>query len=115
MNQVLKNRNKEVKLSNLLNFLTGLVTDTQKQRAFANDSEAVMDAAGLSEVDKIALKSGDRVQIDSLFTEELPQISCSFFEPNPDPLPDPDPFPFPPPPDSDPPEESMQAIAYKYN
>ncbi|MEG4572248.1 hypothetical protein QUA56_05910 [Microcoleus sp. N3A4] len=98
-------------MSNLLDLLIELVTDTQKQRAFVNNREAVTDGAGLSEADRIALKSGDRVQVAALFSEELFQIT--FFEPNPDPLPDPDPLP-PAPPDPAPPEQPTQQILHQH-
>jgi hypothetical protein len=86
-------------LSQLLDFLTDLTTDIQKQRAFINTPEVVMDAAGLSNADRIALLSGDNAKIAAPFADEILQITC--MEPTPDPMPDPDPAPPEPPPDSE--------------
>ncbi len=99
-------------MSKLLDFLTDLAIDPQKQQAFARFSEAFMDAAGLSEADKTALKSGDKAKVAAPFAEEFPDLACGAFDPVPDPLPDPDPLPPPPPPpDSVPQKESRRAIA----
>ncbi len=86
-------------MSQLLNFLTDLTIDIQKQRAFINTPEVVMEAARLSEVERIALLSGDKARIATSFADEILQISC--MEPIPDPMPDPDPAPPEPPPDSE--------------
>ncbi|NEP63357.1 MAG: hypothetical protein F6K31_41730 [Symploca sp. SIO2G7] len=90
-------------MSNLLHFLTELVLEPQKQETFIKFPDAVMNAAGLSEVDKVLLKSADKTRIAAPFTGKFPQM---FFlgEPNPDPLPDPDPMPPPPPPSPDTPD-----------
>ena len=91
-------------MSNLLHFLTELVLEPQKQETFIEFPDAVMNAAGLSEVDKALLKSADKTRIAAPFTEEFPQMSYWAIEPNPDPLPDPHPIPPPPPPSPDTPD-----------
>ncbi len=86
-------------MSQLLDFLTDLTIDIQKQRAFINTPEVVMEAAGLSESERITLLSGDKAKIAKSFADEILQITC--MEPTPDPMPDPDPAPPEPPPDSE--------------
>jgi hypothetical protein len=102
-------------LRKLLDFLTELAINPRKQEAFIRSPDVVMNAASLSEADKIALKSGDRTQVGAPFAEEFPQMSYAVIEPNPDPLPDPDPLPPPPPPpDSEPSEESTPSLALQH-
>ena len=91
-------------MSKLLHFLTDLAINPQKQEAFAKFPNAVMDTAGLADVDKTALKSRDRTKVAAPFADEFPQIACGTFDPVPDPLPDPDPSPPPPPPEQNPSE-----------
>ncbi len=86
-------------MSNLLRFLTDLAVDPHKQRAFLKAPEELMNAAKLSQADRIAIESGDKAQVSAPFADEYPQIACGTLAPVPDPFPDPDP-PLPPPPDS---------------
>lgn len=101
-------------MSNLLDFLTDLAVDPQKQRAFFKAPEEVMDAAELSQANRIAINSRDKAKVSAPFADEYPQIACGTFAPNPDPLPDPDPPlppPPPPPPDSDITEKATEIAA----
>ena len=97
-------------MSKLLDFLTDLATNPQKQKAFGQTPAALMDAAGLSEADKAALSSGDKTKISAL--DEFCQLAYSAIDPAPDPLPDPDPSPpAEPRPDSEPPESAIRVSA----
>lgn len=85
-------------MSNLLHFLTDLAVDPTKQNQFERDPYAMMEAAGLSEIDKIRLSSRERAKItvalaNELQTDELIAVMgcCASLDPGPDPLPDPDP------------------------
>ncbi|MCL1472346.1 hypothetical protein [Argonema antarcticum] len=80
-------------MSKLYELLTDLATNPHKQAAFAQSPTAVMDAAGLTEVERAIVKSGERAKIIAAFADELPVLSIAFREPDPDPSPDPDPTP----------------------
>ncbi|MFB2919718.1 hypothetical protein [Aerosakkonema funiforme] len=84
-------------MTKLYELLTDLATNPQKQAAFAQSPSAVMDAAGLTEVEQAIVKSGERAKIMAAFADELPVLSIAHREPDPDPSPDPDSSP-----DSDP-------------
>lgn len=92
-------------MSNLLDLLTDLALDTQKQSAFINNPCSLMDGVGLSEAEKTAMMSGESAKIAALFAGKGVPLAITFVDPGPDPLPDPDPFPPSPPeepePDSD--------------
>lgn len=99
-------------MSKLLDFLTDLATNPQKQKAFGQTPVALMDAAGLSEADKAALSSGDKTKIAAPFADEFPHLAYGAIDPAPDPLPDPDPSPpAEPRPDSEPPESAIRVSA----
>ena len=95
-------------MTNLFHFLTDLATDVKAQETFGKNSQAVMEAARLSEADKTALKSGDQATIAVVFNNELLQLAAILGDPGPDHFPDPDPPS--PPPDSDSPEEETKVI-----
>jgi hypothetical protein len=92
-----------IKLSTLFHFLTDLATDPKKQTAFWNTPDTVIEEAGLSEADKVMLKSGDKNKISAAFTSEFTVLAVACVDPGEDPLPDPD-----PPSEPDSPESSLK-------
>jgi hypothetical protein len=91
-------------MSNLFRFLTDLATDPKRQQMFAHNPGAVMEIAGLSEVEQTWLKSGDKAKVAANFANECQQLAVIVGDPGPDPLPDPDP-PTPEPPSEEPPKD----------
>jgi len=53
-------------MAQLLKFLKDTAGNAESLKAFQKDPEAAMTAAGLSDAEKKAIKSGDRAQIASL-------------------------------------------------
>lgn len=92
-------------MNNAVEFLTKLAIDPKTQVAFANNSAAILAAAGLSDLETAALASGARQQIEALFARECPPLAVVVGDPGPDPLPDPDSPPYPDSPNSEPEEE----------
>jgi hypothetical protein len=87
-------------MSNLFDFLTDLATNPKQQVAFRQTPDAVMEAAGLTETEQTVIKSGDRINVVDVYSDELDSPTFCMVDPNPDPMPDPD-----PPPSSQPSEE----------
>jgi len=89
-------------MSNLLDLLTDLGLDPEKQSVFLNNPSSLMDEVGLSEAEQTAMMSGETAKIAALFAEERVPLAITAIDPGPDPLPDPDPFPPSPPSDPQP-------------
>ncbi len=89
-------------MSKLLDLLTDLALDLNKQSAFLNNPSSLMDEVGLSETEQTAIMSGENAKIATLFAEERVPLALTVIDPGPDPLPDPDPFPPSPPQDPNP-------------
>lgn len=81
----------EIPLNTLLNFLTDLATNPQKELAFAKNPNTLMDLAGLSQEYQAILKSKEKTAISAVFTNEFTVLACGCIDPSEDPLPDPDP------------------------
>ena len=88
-------------MSKLFQVLTDLAIDPNKQTALANNPNALMDEANLSEAERILMMSGDAAKIAAVFAQEEAPSALGFADPSPDPEPDPDPEPEP---DSEPDE-----------
>ena len=78
-------------MSNLYNFLTDLATNPAQQMAFTQNPQAVMQQAGLTEIDQAILKSNNQAEVTAVYADELDEPSFCMVDPNPDPMPDPDP------------------------
>ena len=72
-------------MSNLLDLLTDLALDTNKQSAFLNNPSSLMDEVGLTEAEKTAMMSGENVKIAALFAEERVPFAITFVNPDPTP------------------------------
>ncbi len=87
-------------MSKLVNFLTQLAIDPQQQILFESDPNAIIEKAGLTEVEKQAVLKGVREDISDLVAGDLPLThrhavagNCFMADPGPDPDTDPDPWP----------------------
>ena len=78
-------------MNNLFHFLTDLATNPHKQLVFSRQPDTLMEIAGLSEVDKVLLKSAQHDKISAVFTNESTVLAIVCGDPSEDPLPDPDP------------------------
>lgn len=78
-------------MSNLFDFLTDLAANPQKQLVFSKQPDTLMEVAGLSDADKVLLKSREKDQISTALGNELAVLAFSCVDPGEDPLPDPDP------------------------
>jgi hypothetical protein len=78
-------------MSQLLNVLTDLAKDPQKQKTFLKDPKSWLESTQLSHQDKLVVSSGDRNKIAEVFMGEFHPLAAIVVDPGPDPLPDPDP------------------------
>lgn len=101
-------------MSNLFEFLTNLATDPKKQETFAQNPQAMMEAARLSEADKVVVTDGDTAKIAAVFANGISQLAVIVTEPGPDPLPDPDPPSPDSPPDENPLKEAARALVHQH-
>jgi len=70
-------------LNNVFDFLLDLATSPKKQLAFASAPTQLMEASGLTELDRRLIETG--------LTSELSVLAIAFADPVDDPFPDPDP------------------------
>ncbi|MEG4960560.1 MULTISPECIES: hypothetical protein [unclassified Microcoleus] len=96
-------------MSQLPVFLANLAIDPKQQLAFEREPDALMAAAGLSESERVAIKSRKSARITAICADELFQAAVVITLPNPDPLPDPDP-PVPPPPNPPTPPDPADSL-----
>ena len=92
-------------MSKVVQLLTDLALDLQKQNTFICEPNSLMNEMGLSEAEQSAIMSQESAKISALFANEQIPLAISMGDPGPDPLPDPDPFPPFPPEESEPDSE----------
>jgi hypothetical protein len=78
-------------MSQLLDFLTGLATDSRQQAVFFNNSDNLINKAGLSKEETIWVKTGNKEKISATFADDFTVLAAGCMDPGDDPLPDPDP------------------------
>ena len=77
-------------MTKLLEFLTDVAANPQKQVAFLQGSQGVLEAAGLTQAELSAIASKDSTRVAAAFADELYPVAIALREPDPDPTPDPD-------------------------